>query len=144
MGRAPSTISRGEPRSRTRWAGTDRTEAHQRALARRRLDRPSRLARDRQPAGVVRSKVEAAVESEKISRACASGFRTSRIAGCARRRSPGRHRPDLADFPGTARRIPRHRRRYRLRRRDAQHRDRRRGDRDGLGASGSDTVADRP
>ena len=124
MGRAPSTISRELRRGADSLGRYRPHEAHQRALARRRLDRPSRLARDRQLREWVESKLKRRWSPEQVSRGLRQQFPHQPHRWlCAETIYQAVYRPDLGglsrELPG---RILRHRRRYRLRRRDAQHR----------------------
>jgi hypothetical protein len=74
MGRAPSTISRELSRGADSLGRYRPHEAHQRALARRRLDRPSRLARDRQLREWVESKLKRRWSPEQVSRGLRQQF----------------------------------------------------------------------
>ncbi len=124
LGRAPSTISR-ELRRGSDASGRYRPhEAHRRALARRRIHRPSRLSLDHELRAWVAVQLKARWSPEQISRELRRRFPDQ----------PGRwlctetiyqavYRPDLGSLPRELPgRVLRRRRRQRLPRRGAQHR----------------------
>jgi len=124
MGRSPSTISR-ELRRGTDAAGRYRPfEAHRRALGRRRLQRPSRLARDPELRAWVGGQLLARWSPEQIARGLRRRFPGQPARWlCAETIYQAVYRPDLGglprELPG---RVLRHRRRGRLSRRQARAR----------------------
>lgn len=124
MVRAPSTISR-ELRRGADAAGRYRPhEAHRRALAGRKLDRPSRLARDHQLREWVEATLKRRWSPEQVSHGLRQQYPDQPDRWlCAETIYQAVYRPDPG---GLSRELPdrvlRHRRRHRLRRRDAQHR----------------------
>jgi IS30 family transposase len=124
LGRSPSTVSR-ELRRGSDASGRYRPfEAHRRALARRRLQRPSRLSRDEQLRAWVTAKLKARWSPEQISHGLRGRFpdQPGRWL-CAETIYQAVYRPDLGglprELPG---RVLRRRRRQRVPRRDAQRR----------------------
>jgi IS30 family transposase len=124
MARSPSTVSR-ELRRGVDDAGRYRPfEAHRRALGRRRLRRPSRLAGDAELRDWVAARLLARWSPEQVARGLRRRFpgQASRWL-CAETIYQAVYRPDLGgllrELPG---RVLRLRRRRRLRRRDAQAR----------------------
>ena len=124
MGRSPSTISRELARG-VDAAGRYRPfEAHRRALGRRRLHRPSRLARDAELRDWVAGRLTARWSPEQVSREL-----RRRFAGqpgrwlCAETIYQAVYRPDLGglpqELPG---RVLHRRRRHRVPRRDSRAR----------------------
>jgi len=124
LGRSPSTVSR-ELRRGADDAGRYRPfEAHRRALGRRRLRRPSRLARDADLRSWVAARLKARWSPEQVSRGLRRQFPDQPDRWlCAETVYQAVYRPDLGglprELPG---RVLRLRRRRRLRRRDAQAR----------------------
>jgi len=124
LGRAPSTISRELSRGSDAAGRYRPHEAHRRALARRRLHRPSRLSRDQELRAWVTTKLKARWSPEQISHELRRAFPSQPGRWlCAETIYQAVYRPDLGglprELPG---RVLRRRRRQRLRRRDAQHR----------------------
>ncbi len=124
MGRSPSTISRELARG-TDTAGRFRPyEAHRRALGRRRLRRPSRLARDAELRDWVAGRLKARWSPEQVARGLRQEFpdEPSRWL-CTETIYQAVYRPDLGglprELPG---RVLRLRRRGRLARRHARAR----------------------
>lgn len=139
MGRSPSTISR-ELRRGTDGGGRYRPfEAHRRALGRRRLHRPSRLANDQELRDWVSRKLLARWSPEQVSRSLRRAFPDEPGRWlCAETIYQAVYRPDLGglsrELPG---RVLHQRRRQRLARRHAQAR------RSGP-LIGMTSIADRP
>ena len=124
MGRSPSTVSRelrrGADDAERYWP----YEAHRRALGRRRVERPSRLARDTGLRDWVAGKLKARWSPEQVARGLRRRFPDQPERWlCAETIYQAVYRPDLGglprELPG---RVLRLRRRRRLRRRDAQAR----------------------
>jgi IS30 family transposase len=124
MGRSPSTISR-ELRRGADAAGRYRpSEAHRRALGRRRVHRPGRLARDAELRDWVTGRRRARSRPEQVSRGLRRQYPDQPTRWlCAETIYQAVYRPDLGglprELPG---RVLRHRRRHRLPRRDARAR----------------------
>ena len=124
MGRSPSTISRELARGADAAGRYRPFEAHRRALGRRRLHRPSRLARDAELRDWVAGRLTARWSPEQVSREL-----RRRYAGqprrwlCAETIYQAVYRPDLGglprELPG---RVLHRRRRHRVPRRDARAR----------------------
>lgn len=124
MGRSPSTISRELARGADTVGRYGPFEAHRRALGRRRLQRPSRLARDAELRDLVAGRLTARWSPEQVSRRLRHEFPDQPERWlCAETIYQAVYRPDLGglprELPG---RVLRLRRRHRLRRRDAQAR----------------------
>jgi transposase, IS30 family len=124
MGRSPSTISR-ELRLGSDSSGRYRPhEAHRRALARRRVHRPSRLCRDEALRSWVAGKLTARWSPEQISHDLRQQFPQQPDRWlCTESIYQAVYRPDLGglprELPG---RVLRRRRRYRIPHRQAQAR----------------------
>ena len=124
MGRSASTVSR-ELRRGADLAGRYRPfEAHRRALGRRRLRRPSRMARDQELRDWVAGRLLARWSPEQVARGLRRQFPDQPARWlCAETIYQAVYRPDLGglprELPG---RVLRHRRRQRLARRHAQAR----------------------
>jgi IS30 family transposase len=124
LGRSPSTISRELARGADAAGRYRPFEAHRRALGRRRLYRPSRLARDAELRDWVIGRLKARWSPEQVSRGLRRQYPDQPARWlCAETIYQAVYRPDLGglprELPG---RVLRHRRRHRLRRRDAQAR----------------------
>jgi len=124
MGRSPSTVSRELARGADASGRYGPFEAHRRALGRRRLRRPSRLARDAELRDWVSGRLQARWSPEQVARRLRHEFpgQPERWL-CAETIYQAVYRPDLGglprELPG---RVLRLRRRHRLRRRDARAR----------------------
>ncbi len=124
MGRSLSTISRELARGADAVGRYGPFEAHRRALGRRRLHRPSRLARDAELRDWVAGRLLARWSPEQIARRLRHEFpdQPGRWL-CAETIYQAVYRPDLGglprELPG---RVLRQRRRHRLPRRDARAR----------------------
>lgn len=124
MGRSLSTISRELARGADTVGRYGPFEAHRRALGRRHLHRPSRLARDAELRDWVAGRLQARWSPEQVSRRLRHEFpdQPGRWL-CAETIYQAVYRPDLGglprELPG---RVLRLRRRHRLRRRDARAR----------------------
>jgi IS30 family transposase len=124
MGRSPSTISRELARGADTGGRYRPFEAHRRALARRRLHRPSRLARDAELCDWVAGRLKARWSPEQVSRGLRREYPGQPARWlCAETIYQAVYRPDLGglprELPG---RVLRLRRRHRLPRRHAQAR----------------------
>ena len=124
MGRSPSTISRELARGADASGRYRPFEAQQRALARRRLHRPSRLALDAELRAWVSGKLKARWSPEQIARGLRGEYPDEPERWlCAETIYQSVYRPDLGglprELPG---RVLRLRRRHRLPRRHAQAR----------------------
>ena len=124
MGRSLSTISRELARGADAVGRYRPFEAHRRALGRRRLHRPSRLARDAELRDWVAGRLKARWSPEQVARALRHEFPDQPERWlCAETIYQAVYRPDLGglprELPG---RVLRLRRRHRLRRRDARAR----------------------
>ncbi len=124
MGRSLSTISRELARGSDTVGRYGPFEAHRRALGRRRLHRPSRLARDAELRDWVAGRLKARWSPEQVARRLRHEFPDQPERWlCAETIYQAVYRPDLGglprELPG---RVLRLRRRHRLRRRDAQAR----------------------
>lgn len=124
MGRSPSTISRELARGADATGRYRPFEAHRRALGRRRLHRPSRLARDETLRDFVGGRLKARWSPEQIARTLRRQFPDQPARWlCAETIYQAVYRPDLGglprELPG---RVLRLRRRHRLARRHAQAR----------------------
>ena len=124
MGRSLSTISRELARGADAVGRYRPFEAHRRALGRRRLHRPSRLARDTELRDWVTGRLMARWSPEQVSRGLRAQYPDQPARWlCVETIYQAVYRPDLGglprELPG---RVLRHRRRHRLRRRDAQAR----------------------
>lgn len=124
MGRSPSTVSRELSRGADVSGRYGPFEAHRRALGRRRLRRPSRLARDAELRDWVTAKLKARWSPEQVARRLRHEFpgQPERWL-CAETIYQAVYRPDLGglprELPG---RVLRLRRRHRLSRRHARAR----------------------
>lgn len=125
LGRTPSTISRELRRGTDPTSGRYRPhEAHRRAMARRRISRPSRLSQDGELRDWVQQRLLRRWSPEQISRELPRRFPEDRSRWlCAETIYQAVYRPELGglsrELPG---RVLRCRRRQRVRRRDAQRR----------------------
>jgi IS30 family transposase len=124
MGRSPSTISRELARGADASGRYRPFEAQRRALGRRRLHRPSRLARDAELRDWVTGRLMARWSPEQVSRGLRRQYLDQPARWlCAETIYQAVYRPDLGglprELPG---RVLRHRRRQRLARRHAQAR----------------------
>ncbi len=124
MGRSPSTISRELARGADAAGRYRPFEAHRRALGRRRLHRPSRLARDAILRDWVAGRLKARWSPEQVSRGLRRQFPDEPARWlCAETIYQAVYRPDLGglprELPG---RVLHLRRRRRLARRHAQAR----------------------
>jgi IS30 family transposase len=124
MGRSPSTISRELARGADAAGRYRPFEAHRRALGRRRLHRPSRLARDATLRDWVADRLKARWSPEQLSRGLRRRFPDEPARWlCAETIYQAVYRPDLGglprELPG---RVLHLRRRGRLARRHAQAR----------------------
>ena len=124
MGRSLSTISRELARGADAAGRYRPFEAHRRALGRRRLHRPSRLARDAELRDWVTGRLMARWSPEQVSRGLRRQYPDQPARWlCAETIYQAVYRPDLGglprELPG---RVLRLRRRHRLARRDARAR----------------------
>lgn len=124
MGRSPSTISPELARGADASGRYGPFEAHRRALGRRRLNRPSRLARDAELRDWVAGRLQARWSPEQVARRVRHEFPDQPERWlCAETVYQAVYRPDLGglprELPG---RVLRLRRRHRLSRRHAQAR----------------------
>jgi len=124
LGRSPSTICRELARGADVTGRYRPFEAHRRALGRRRLHRPSRLARDAELRDWVAGKLVARWSPEQVARELRRTYPDEPGRWlCAETIYQAVYRPDLGglprELPG---RVLRHRRRQRLARRHAQAR----------------------
>jgi IS30 family transposase len=124
MGRSPATISRELTRGSDAAGRYRPFEAHRRALGRRRLQRPSRLAKDPELRDWVTARLLARWSPEQIARELRRRYPGEPARWlCAETIYQAVYRPDLAglprELPG---RVLHQRRRQRLRRRDARAR----------------------
>lgn len=124
MGRSPSTISRELRRGADTVGRYGPFEAHRRALGRRRLHRPSRLARDAELRDWVAGRLQARWSPEQVARRLRHQFPDQPERWlCAETIYQAVYRPDLGGLPSELPgRVLRLRRRHRLRRRDARAR----------------------
>ena len=124
MGRSPSTISRELARGADATGRYRPFEAHRRALGRRRLHRPSRLARDAELRDWVAGRLRARWSPEQMARGLRARYPDQPDRWlCAETIYQAVYRPDLGglprELPG---RVLRLRRRHRVSRRHAQAR----------------------
>jgi IS30 family transposase len=124
LGRSPSTISRELARGADATGRYRPFEAHRRALGRRHLHRPSRLARDAELRDWVTGRLMARWSPEQVSRELRREYPDQPERWlCAETIYQAVYRPDLGglprELPG---RVLHHRRRQRLPRRHAQAR----------------------
>ena len=124
MGRSPSTISRELARGADAAGRYRPFEAHRRCLGRRRLHRPSRLARDAELREWVAGRLTARWSPEQVARGLRRQYPDKPARWlCAETIYQAVYRPDLGglprELPG---RVLRLRRRHRLARRHAQAR----------------------